>query len=35
LRSRDPQDRYAYLPADEKQRILEILVETLPAAKSR
>ena len=33
LRSRDPQDRYAYLPAAEKQRIYDILVETHPDAK--
>ena len=35
LRSRDPQDRYAYLPADEKQRIREILIETHPDAQAR
>jgi hypothetical protein len=35
LENRDPQDRYAYLPADEKQRILGILVETHPEAKRR
>ena len=35
LRSRDPKDRYAYLPAEEKQRIYEILVETHPDAKAR
>lgn len=35
LASRDPKDRYAYLPAEEKQRIRDILVETLPDAKKR
>ncbi|MSU22449.1 MAG: hypothetical protein EXS32_01345 [Opitutus sp.] len=35
LRSRDPKDRYAYLPADEKQRIHDLLVATLPEAKAR
>lgn len=35
LRSRDPKDRYAYLPAEEKQRIREILIETHPDAKAR
>ena len=35
LRSRDPQDRYAYLPADEKQRIRQILIETHPDAQAR
>jgi hypothetical protein len=30
LASRDPSDRYAYLPADEKERIWSILEETLP-----
>jgi hypothetical protein len=35
LRSRDPNDRYAYLPADEKQRIHDILVATLPEAKAQ
>jgi len=30
LSSRDPADRYAYLPGDEKERILSILEETLP-----
>jgi hypothetical protein len=35
LRNRDPKDRYAYLPADEKQRIYEILRETHPDAKAR
>jgi hypothetical protein len=35
LRSSDPKDRYAYLPAAEKQRILDILLETHPDAKSR
>jgi hypothetical protein len=35
LSSRDPNDRYAYLPADEKARIYEILLATLPAAKAR
>jgi hypothetical protein len=35
LESRDPQDRYAYLPAEEKRRIHEILLATLPEAKAR
>lgn len=35
LLSRDPQDRYAYLPAEEKERIREILVETHPDARLR
>lgn len=35
LLSRDPKDRYAYLPADEKQRIYDILMETHPDAKVR
>lgn len=35
LVSRDPQDRYAYLPAAEKARILEILTETHPDARAR
>lgn len=35
LSSRDPGDRYAYLPAEEKQRIREILIETHPEAKAR
>jgi len=35
LESRDPHDRYAYLPADEKQRIHDILIETHPDAKAR
>lgn len=35
LRSHDPKDRYAYLPADEKQRIYDILIETHPEAKNR
>lgn len=35
LRSRDPKDRYAYIPADEKQRIRDILIETHPDAKAR
>jgi hypothetical protein len=35
LRSRDPNDRYAFLPADEKQRIHDILVATLPEAKAQ
>ena len=35
LESRDPKDRYAYLPADEKQRIRAILRETHPEAKRR
>ncbi len=35
LASRDPQDRYAYLPAEEKERIRAILLETHPEAKTR
>jgi hypothetical protein len=35
LQSRDPKDRYAYLPAEERQRIREILIETHPEAKAR
>jgi hypothetical protein len=35
LRSGDPKDRYAYLGADEKERILQILIETHPDAKAR
>ncbi len=35
LASRDPNDRYAYLPAEEKERIREILVETHPEARAR
>jgi hypothetical protein len=35
LLSRDASDRYAYLPAEEKQRIYTILDETLPAATAR
>lgn len=35
LENRDPQDRYAYLPAAEKERILAILLETHPEAKRR
>jgi len=35
LRSRDPKDRYSYLPAEEKQRILDILIETHPDARRR
>lgn len=35
LRSRDPHDRYAHLPAEEKQRIHAILIETHPDAKLR
>ena len=35
LHSRDPKDRYAYLPAEERQRIYEILLETHPEAKVR
>lgn len=35
LESSDPKDRYAYLPADEKARIREILLETHPEAKAR
>ncbi|HTO04598.1 MAG TPA: hypothetical protein VL069_12890 [Opitutus sp.] len=33
LRSRDANDRYAYLPPAEKQRIYDILIETHPDAK--
>ena len=35
LTSRDPKDRYAYLPAEEKQRIYDILIETHPDVKRR
>ena len=35
LRSRDPKDRYAYLPPEEKERIHEILLETHPDASAR
>jgi hypothetical protein len=35
LQSRDAKDRYAYLAADEKQRIYEILLATLPEAKAQ
>lgn len=35
LESRDPKDRYAYLPAGEKQLILGILAETHPEARRR
>ena len=35
LESRDPRDRYAYLPAAERERILEVLAETHPEAKQR
>ncbi len=35
LRSRDPKDRYAYLGAEEKQRIYDILIETHPDARER
>lgn len=35
LLSRDPKDRYAYLPVDEKQRIYTVLKETLPEVKAR
>ena len=35
LLSRDPADRYAYLPAGEKARIHSILLETHPAARAR
>ena len=35
LMSRDRQDRYAYLPPEEKERIREILVETHPEARAR
>lgn len=35
LRNRDPKDRYAYLGADEKERIYGILIETHPDVKAR
>ena len=35
LRNRDPKDRYAYLGADEKERIYGILAETHPDVKAR
>lgn len=35
LQSRDPKDRYAYLPSEEKQRIYAILLETHPDARAR
>ena len=35
LRSRDPKDRYAYLGAEEKERIYQILIETHPDARVR
>ncbi len=35
LRSREPKDRYAYLPAEEKQRIYDILLETHAEARAR
>ncbi len=35
LESRDPKDRYAYLPAEERQRIQAILRDTHPEAKRR
>lgn len=35
LESRDPKDRYAYLPAGEKERIRAILLATHPEAKRR
>ena len=35
LRSRDSNDRYAYLSADEKQQIYDILIETHPDARLR
>ena len=35
LRSHDPKDRYSYLPAEEKHRILDILIETHPDARQR
>lgn len=35
LRSRDPKDRYAYLGAEEKQRIYDILRTTQPDAQAR
>jgi hypothetical protein len=35
LESRDPKDRYAYLPVEEKQAIRAILLETHPEAKTR
>ncbi len=33
LDARDPKDRHAYLPAEEKERIRAILLETLPEAR--
>lgn len=35
LRSRDPADRYAYLPVEERTRIREILLETHADARAR
>ncbi|MBI5689306.1 MAG: hypothetical protein HZC55_04360 [Verrucomicrobia bacterium] len=35
LESTDPKDRYAYLPAEERQRVLAILRETHPEAARR
>ena len=35
LLSRDPADRYAYLPGAERQRIYDILLETHPLARAR
>ena len=35
LLARDPADRYAYLPTEEKKRIHAILLETHPAARAR
>jgi hypothetical protein len=35
LDSRDPKERYAYLPAEEKERIRAILIETLPEARAQ
>lgn len=35
LLSRDPAERYAYLPPDERTRIWEILLETHPDARAR
>ena len=33
LDAREPKDRHAYLPPDEKERIRAILIETLPEAR--
>lgn len=35
LTGRDPKDRYAYLPSEEKERIRAILLATLPEAQRR